>query len=120
MRQNPAAPHHNHDDMDDGEDIPQLDNVAEDRDYVFVDEPVDNDDADVQNQDDYESDGDDAGRGGGATGFARDGPGTGGGTGGRKRVSGKRSRRGFEQRKERQQERRLALEAIGQDQWDEF
>lgn len=120
MRQNPAAPHHNHDGMDDDEDIPQLDNEAEDREYVFVEEPVDDDEADIHNQDEHESDGDEAGRVGGARGVARDGPGTGAGAGGRKRVSGKRSRRGFEQRRERQQERRLALEAMGPDNWDEF
>lgn len=35
-----------------------------------------------------------------------------------RKVSGKRARRGFEERRERREERRLALEALGPDEWD--
>lgn len=43
------------------------------------------------------------------------------GGGRQRRVSGKRARRDFESRRERQEQRRLAQEAFGQqDEWDEF
>lgn len=126
MRQNPAGPHPNPHDGDD----PQLENEPEEYvfvDELFVDEPAGSDGAPG---DENESDiGEYAGVGGerGQEGEEKeeekavdvDGGGSGGGGTGR-RVSGKRLRRGFEQRRERQQERRLALEAVAQDHWDEF
>eukprot|EP00903_Cladosiphon_okamuranus_P009386 g8950.t1 len=105
MRQNVAAPDRHDDD-----------------DFVFVEpepepEPgqaVDGEDSDIDNDNevDDESDGD---------GGVGDGDGADGGAarGGRRKVSGKRARRGFQERRERQEERRLALQALGpQGEWN--
>ncbi|CAM9879875.1 unnamed protein product [Scytosiphon promiscuus] len=63
---------------------------------------------------DHESDYEDEAGGAGAGG---DAAARGAGAGGRRKVSGKRARRGFEERRERQEERRLALQALGEDDW---
>ncbi|CAM9676080.1 unnamed protein product [Pylaiella littoralis] len=122
MRQNVAAP-----DRRDDDDDALLPNNQDD-DFVWVEpEPgvrnpaaVAGGDADaLEPEADYESEdndtdddvdgGGDDGGGGAARGAA--------GARGRK-VSGKRARRGFEERKERQEERRLALQALGQEGWE--
>lgn len=122
MRQNVAAP-----DRRDDDDDALLPNNQDD-DFVWVEpEPgvrnpaaVAGGDADAHEPEaDYESEdndtdddvdgGGDDGGGGAARGAA--------GARGRK-VSGKRARRGFEERKERQEERRLALQALGQEGWE--
>lgn len=124
MRQNVAAPDRHHDD----DDALQINNQEDD--FVWVEpepgvrnaaaadgdadgyEPEsgnESDNSDVDDEVHGGGGGDDVGVGGAARGAA--------GAGGRK-VSGKRARRGFEERRERQEERRLALQAVGQDEWD--
>lgn len=128
MRQNPAAPdHHDNGNGNDQED-----------DFVWVEPPGmrdaavaaaagndnDNDHGEIDsdgNDDNWSGDEDEGGGGGeqgngvaGGNGAGREGVGRPGG----RKVSGKRARRGFEERKERREERRLALQALGQDEWD--
>eukprot|EP00752_Nemacystus_decipiens_P010588 g9429.t1 len=94
MRQDVAAPAR-HDDEDD---------------FVFV-EPQPEHDGEGEGKDSEEDDESDGHVGDGADGGAAR-------AGGRK-VSGKRARRGFEERRERQEERRLALQALGpQGEWN--
>ena len=129
MRQNPAAP-----------DVPNDHDQGDE--FVWVDHPgmqraaaaaaaaagnaddainLDSDDSDGGdlNSDDGEADSggenDGGADGAGADAGARGGePARGQG----RKVSGKRARRGFEERRERREERRLALQALVQDEWN--
>lgn len=106
MRQNPAAPERDNDRDQDDE-------------YVWV-EPAAMREAAApaaDNSDDSDaggnatgSEGSEAGEDGGEVGDGGGGAVRGAG----RKVSGKRARRGFEERRER----RLALQALGQDEWD--
>lgn len=121
MRQNVAAPDRHHDD----DDALQINNQEDDFVWVEPEPGVRNPAAADGNADGYEpeagnesdiNDVDDEVHGGGddvGGGEARVAAGAGG-----RKVSGKRARRGFEERRERQEERRLALQAVGQDEWD--
>ncbi|CAM9907727.1 unnamed protein product [Ectocarpus fasciculatus] len=122
MRQNVAAPAHHR--GDGNEDDNHRANNNQDEDFVWVEpEPVvrdvaagDADEPEDGNGSEFDDDEVDGGGGGGV------GGGEGGaaarGAGGGRKVSGKRARRGFEERKERQEERRLALQAVEQDEWN--
>lgn len=120
MHQNPAGPpvdgqRHQEPDLQPEE--------PEDLEYVFV-EVLGNPNGDENapgngEEDDDHYNSDDADEGGAGAGLVPAPAGAAAAARARaRRVSGKRARRGFAERRERQEERRLALEAFGQHQWD--
>lgn len=109
MRQNVAAPD-NHHHEDDAYDANRVNGAQQEDEYVWV-EPAPG--AAANSDDESDSDEEDEVDGGGGG-----GGGAGAGRAGGRRVSGKRARRGFEERRERREERRLALLALGPDAWE--